>query len=157
MSLPRADYDPRRVCMNPCPNFTLGLGKQKRTVGVYLAGALVCPFRSTNGFRTRNSSHVSLGSLSPLAEWILLTVILRDCGRSCVRVCLGSRGRTSFVVHPRQLDVPRRRDPLRARPTPTRDGTCVGACHFRRLDPRNLLSPRHARRQLDRQGPGSWG
>ena len=41
MSLPRADYDPRRVCVNPCPNVTLGLGKQKRTVGVYLAGALV--------------------------------------------------------------------------------------------------------------------
>lgn len=41
MSLPRADYDPRRVCVNPCPNFTPGLGKHKRTVGVYLAGALV--------------------------------------------------------------------------------------------------------------------
>jgi len=41
MSLPRADYDPRRVCVNPCPNFTLG--KHKRTVGVYLAGALVRP------------------------------------------------------------------------------------------------------------------
>lgn len=55
MSLPRADYDPRRVCVNPCPNFTLGLGKHKRTVGVYLAGALVRPhpFRSTDGFRTR--------------------------------------------------------------------------------------------------------
>jgi len=38
MSLPRADYDPRRVCLNPFPNFTLG--KHKRTAGVYLAGAL---------------------------------------------------------------------------------------------------------------------
>ncbi|EKM75306.1 hypothetical protein AGABI1DRAFT_87878 [Agaricus bisporus var. burnettii JB137-S8] len=38
MSLPRADYDPRRVCHNPCPNVTLG--KHRRTVGVYLAGAL---------------------------------------------------------------------------------------------------------------------
>ena len=62
MSLPRADYDPRRVCVNPCPNFTLGLGKNKRTVGVYLAGALVRPFlqahsiplQFANGFRTRN-------------------------------------------------------------------------------------------------------
>jgi len=26
--------------MNPCPNFALGFGKHKRTVGVYLAGAL---------------------------------------------------------------------------------------------------------------------
>lgn len=40
MSLPRANYDPRRVCLNPFPEFTLG--KHKRTVGVYLAGALVC-------------------------------------------------------------------------------------------------------------------
>jgi hypothetical protein len=41
MSLPRADYDPRRVCMNPCPNLTPAFGKHRRTVGVYLAGALV--------------------------------------------------------------------------------------------------------------------
>ena len=41
MSLPPANYDPRRVCVNPCPNVSLGLGKNKRTVGVYLAGALV--------------------------------------------------------------------------------------------------------------------
>ncbi|KDQ54336.1 hypothetical protein JAAARDRAFT_182308 [Jaapia argillacea MUCL 33604] len=38
MSLPRANYDPRRVCMNPFPN--LHLGKYTRSVGVYLAGAL---------------------------------------------------------------------------------------------------------------------
>ncbi|KAJ3521262.1 hypothetical protein NMY22_g12387 [Coprinellus aureogranulatus] len=38
MSLPRANYDPRRVCLNPFPEFTLG--KHKRTIGVYLAGAL---------------------------------------------------------------------------------------------------------------------
>ncbi len=38
--LPRTDYDPRRVCLNPCPNLTLG--KYRRTIGVYLAGALVC-------------------------------------------------------------------------------------------------------------------
>lgn len=34
-----SDYDVR-VCLNPCPNFTLG--KHRRTIGVYLAGALVC-------------------------------------------------------------------------------------------------------------------
>jgi hypothetical protein len=39
MSLPRANYDPRRVCLNPFPELTLG--KHKRTIGVYLAGALV--------------------------------------------------------------------------------------------------------------------
>ncbi|KAJ8081494.1 Vacuolar protein sorting-associated protein 68 [Marasmius tenuissimus] len=38
MSLPRADYDPRRVCYNPFPN--VDLGKHRRTVGVYLAGGL---------------------------------------------------------------------------------------------------------------------
>jgi hypothetical protein len=42
MSLPRASYDPRRVCLNPCPeSFSLPFGKHRRTVGVYLAGALV--------------------------------------------------------------------------------------------------------------------
>lgn len=39
MSLPRSNYDPRRVCLNPFPEITLG--KHKRTIGVYLAGALV--------------------------------------------------------------------------------------------------------------------
>ncbi|KAF7967807.1 hypothetical protein HWV62_33003 [Athelia sp. TMB] len=38
MSLPRSDYDPRRVCLNPFPN--VDLGKHRRTVGIYLAGAL---------------------------------------------------------------------------------------------------------------------
>ncbi|THU85455.1 UPF0220-domain-containing protein [Dendrothele bispora CBS 962.96] len=38
MSLPRADYDPRRVCINPFPNLTLG--KYRRTIGVYFAGGL---------------------------------------------------------------------------------------------------------------------
>ncbi|ESK94349.1 hypothetical protein Moror_8214 [Moniliophthora roreri MCA 2997] len=38
MSLPRADFDPRRVCLNPFPN--LHFGKHRRTIGVYTAGAL---------------------------------------------------------------------------------------------------------------------
>lgn len=41
MSLPRANYDPRRVCLNPFPNFTLPFTKHRRTIGVYLAGGLV--------------------------------------------------------------------------------------------------------------------
>lgn len=46
MSLPRSDYDPRRVCLNPFPN--VELGKHRRTVGIYLAGALVrTPFFSS--------------------------------------------------------------------------------------------------------------
>lgn len=45
MSLPRSDYDPRRVCLNPFPN--VEFGKHRRTVGIYLAGALVrIPFFS---------------------------------------------------------------------------------------------------------------
>jgi hypothetical protein len=39
MSLPRANYDPRRVCLNPFPDFTLGI--HRRSMGVYLAGGLV--------------------------------------------------------------------------------------------------------------------
>ncbi|EPQ50905.1 UPF0220-domain-containing protein [Gloeophyllum trabeum ATCC 11539] len=38
MSLPRSNYDPRRVCVNPFPN--VSLDKHKRSIGVYLAGAL---------------------------------------------------------------------------------------------------------------------
>ena len=39
MSLPHSSYDPRRVCLNPFPN--VSLGKHRRTIGVYLSGALV--------------------------------------------------------------------------------------------------------------------
>jgi len=38
MSLPRSNYDPRRVCLNPFPN--VNLGKHRRTVGIYLSGGL---------------------------------------------------------------------------------------------------------------------
>ncbi|KAG8904914.1 hypothetical protein FRB99_001012 [Tulasnella sp. 403] len=38
MSLPRATYDPRRVCLIPFP--TVALSAHKRTIGVYTAGAL---------------------------------------------------------------------------------------------------------------------
>ncbi|KIM55268.1 hypothetical protein SCLCIDRAFT_1221307 [Scleroderma citrinum Foug A] len=38
MSFPRSNYDPRRVCLNPFPD--LNLGKYRRTIGIYLAGAL---------------------------------------------------------------------------------------------------------------------
>lgn len=39
-SLPRADYDPRRVCLNPFPAFAWLSTKYRRIVGVYAAGAL---------------------------------------------------------------------------------------------------------------------
>jgi len=38
MSLPRPNYDPRRVCLNPFPD--LNLGKHRKTIGIYLAGGL---------------------------------------------------------------------------------------------------------------------
>ncbi|KAG6326688.1 hypothetical protein ID866_12401 [Astraeus odoratus] len=38
MSFPRSNYDPRRVCLNPFPDFHLG--KYRRSIGIYLAGAL---------------------------------------------------------------------------------------------------------------------
>ncbi|KAL5531170.1 hypothetical protein ACEPAG_4046 [Sanghuangporus baumii] len=40
MSLPRSNYDPRRVCINPFPNLNLHIGKYRRTIGVYVAGGL---------------------------------------------------------------------------------------------------------------------
>ncbi|KAL5536639.1 VPS68 [Sanghuangporus sanghuang] len=40
MSLPRSNYDPRRVCINPFPNLNLHIGKYRRTIGVYTAGGL---------------------------------------------------------------------------------------------------------------------
>jgi hypothetical protein len=47
MSLPRSDYDPRRVCVNPFPFLNnVNLGKHRRTFGVYLAGGLVSPILS---------------------------------------------------------------------------------------------------------------
>lgn len=91
-------------------------------------------------------------------------MILRNGSYGCYLVelltcvCLvGLVDAVRCIVHPRQLDVPRRCDPLRARQAPTRHGTGAGARHIRRLDPGDLLSPWHARRQPDRQGPGSWG
>ena len=64
MSLPRGNYDPRRVCLNPFPEFTLG--KHRRTVGVYLAGALV-------GFSTLCLSTVWLIHRQfALANWTFL-------------------------------------------------------------------------------------
>jgi len=38
MSLPRSQYDPRRVCVLPFP--TMSFSKHKRSLGVYVAGAL---------------------------------------------------------------------------------------------------------------------
>ena len=65
MSLPRSDYDPRRVCLNPFPDLNLNLGKHRRTIGIYLAGALVCalPLKNTldaNCMLLR-SSHLQTG------------------------------------------------------------------------------------------------
>lgn len=48
MALPRHDYDPRRLFVFACP--TLPFSKNKRTIGVYVAGALVgSPLHSIQG------------------------------------------------------------------------------------------------------------
>jgi hypothetical protein len=44
MSLPHHPYDPRRVFVVSCPS--LPFIKHRRTVGVYLAGVLVCLYPS---------------------------------------------------------------------------------------------------------------
>jgi len=62
MSLPRSNYDPRRVCLNPFPEFTLG--KHRRTVGVYLAGAL---FALAN-WTLLDAAILSAHAHSPLGE-----------------------------------------------------------------------------------------
>ena len=46
MSLPRPNYDPRRVCINPFPNLDLHMGKYRRSVDVYIAGGLVRLFET---------------------------------------------------------------------------------------------------------------
>ena len=80
MSLPRSDYDPRRVCLNPFPNFTLG--KHKRTMGIYLAGGLVCL------------------SNSQVSNAMIYLYVRHVCLLGSFIVCIG------------QLDVPGRRHPI---------------------------------------------
>jgi hypothetical protein len=118
MSLPRGNYDPRRVCINPFPELTLG--KHKRTIGVYLAGALVRPSQ----FKSNKKADILTRS-------------------------------PTFLVRTSQLDIPRRRCPLRTchyamgRPSPSPH-------HLHRLAPRTIIPHWHAHRQPNRQGPNSW-
>lgn len=72
MSLPRSNYDPRRVCLNPFPEFTLG--KHKRTVGVYLAGALVCTPQPTNFDLHTDPLYIHSSLLQIGHSWMLLYV-----------------------------------------------------------------------------------
>ena len=59
MSLPRSNYDPRRVCLNPFPFLDkLNLGKHRRTFGVYLAGGLVSPLPRHPSFAPTNQHHL---------------------------------------------------------------------------------------------------
>ena len=115
MSLPRSDYDPRRVCLNPFPFLDkLNLGKHRRTFGVYLAGGLVSPFP-----------------------------------------CFNSQPNQLPLVLARNLDISRRRNPLRTRTSTTQRAglPTARACHIRRLGPGPLLASRYPSRQPYRQGP----
>ncbi len=120
MSLPRSDYDPRRVCLNPFPFLEkFNLGKHRRAFGVYLAGGLVSPFLPPSTLPFPTLAHL----VSPVLA--------------------------------RNLDVPRRRHPLRPRAPPCQRAELprAGARLLRGLGPRAVLPARHPRRQPDRQGP----
>ena len=64
MSLPRSNYDPRRVCLNPFP--ALSLGKYRRTVGIYLAGGLVRRMCSSEWSHTGTLTHLPCLRRPPL-------------------------------------------------------------------------------------------
>ena len=106
MSLPRSDYDPRRVCLNPFPFLDkLNLGKHRRTFGVYLAGGLVSPFPCFNSHPNQSpilssrseSGHSSTPQSSPH------THIHHSTSRTTRRPCMshsqiGSRVSARFSV-----------------------------------------------------------
>ena len=73
MSLPRSNYDPRRVCLNPFPE--ISLGKHRRAVGVYLAGALVCCRNLQRSQHAQPKPDICLFSYSLLSQigrfWML--------------------------------------------------------------------------------------
>ena len=65
MSLPRSNYDPRRVCLNPFPNINIPFAKYRRSFGVYVSGALVCPL----SFSTVQLSLIVLSKFA-IAHWL---------------------------------------------------------------------------------------
>jgi hypothetical protein len=72
MSLPRSNYDPRRVCLNPFPEFTLG--PHKRTAGVYIAGALVRTHSQPLPKNLCLNSHRKFG----IANWTFIDAAVRS-------------------------------------------------------------------------------
>lgn len=128
MSLPRSNYDPRRVCLNPFPNFALG--KYRRTIGIYLAGGLVRTYRT----RSLPASYSCVNLHVPL---------LASHG---IDLCS-----SKTIVCPCQLDILGCCYPIGTCPHNLRRPT--RPCSFRRLGPRNLFPPRYASSQPHRQGP----
>ena len=81
MSLPRSSYDPRRVCINPFPEFSLG--PHKRTAGIYIAGALVRCFLpiipSTTAARTDSPSlNRMIRGQFAIANWTFIDAAVRS-------------------------------------------------------------------------------
>ena len=84
MSFPRSNYDPRRVCLNPFPD--LNLGKYRRTIGIYLAGALVSS--SLPCVLLLNPRQIAIFQCPPVAHHIVRLGqldILRCCHPICSR------------------------------------------------------------------------
>ena len=131
MALPRSNYDPRRVCINPFPN--ISLGKHRRTIGIYLAGGLV---RSAAPLAFRQTDLPAFSFLHPSRQpvtWFTATVCSRE------------------------LDVPRCRNSLRTRPFAVRGAADSPARPrlLRRLATRHLFPLGNDRHQPHRQGPSA--
>ena len=126
MALPRSNYDPRRVCINPFPN--VSLGKHRRTIGIYLAGGLVRP---TAPLLCRYADLSTCYLRLILCHWILSPIA---------------------VVRSGELDVPRCRHPLRTRPRAVRRaaGAAARTRLLRRLATRHLFPPGDDRNQPHR-------
>ena len=88
------------------------------------------------------------GSFPLRTLWVILRDLMTVIFRNYVP-------RALCLVRHRKLDLPGCCDPLSARQTCPRHGTSLGARLVRRLGSRNLFSPWDARRQPDRQGPGT--
>lgn len=129
MSLPRSDYDPRRVCLNPFPDLNLNFGKHRRTIGIYLAGALVCIFSFLPPTRPNTCICIYI--------WICVLLTTRP-----------------YTVRTSKLDLLRRSHLIRTCPPTLRrpPNPAPRTRPLRRLGTRHLLPPRHAHHQHHRQG-----
>jgi len=84
MSLPRADYDPRRVCLNPFPALngvyeSIFGGKHRRSIGIYVSGAIV---RSPSSEQLSLTRTKRLPLQFAIAQWLFLDACILSSRRS---------------------------------------------------------------------------